>query len=84
MAGYIFDTLFCLFSVAPTVKFDGSQHMVFEGPGNGVSEAENLWFRFKTKVDEGILVIVRDSHSTDRIEFILGKYPKNYSWYVME
>jgi hypothetical protein len=46
--------------------------LTFENPGSGVSEAENLSFRFKTKNGDAILVLLRDATSTDRIELILG------------
>ena len=62
------------FSAAATIHFDGSQHVTFSNPGNGVSEAEILTFRFRTNQNQGLLVMTRDDTSADRLQLFLGNF----------
>ena len=63
----------CCVAAAATIHFDGSQHVTFSNPGNGVSEAEILTFRFRTDQNNGLLVMSRDDTSADRMQVYLGK-----------
>ena len=64
----------CFVAAAATIHFDGSQHVTFSNPGNGVSEAEILTFRFRTDQNNGLLFMTRDETSADRLQVYLGKY----------
>ena len=64
-----------LLTAAATIHFDGSQHVTFNHPGNGVSEAELLNFRFRTSQNQGLLFTSRDDTSADRLQIYLGEYP---------
>ena len=61
-------------TAAATIHFDGSQHVTFTDPGNGVSEAELLNFRFRTSQKQGLLFTSRDDTSADRLQIYLGKF----------
>ena len=63
----------CFLTAAATIQFDGSQHVTFTHPGNGVSEAELLNFRFRTAQKQGILFSSRDDTSADRLQIYLGE-----------
>ena len=63
-----------LLTAAATIHFDGSQHVTFNHPGNGVSEAELLNFRFRTSQNQGLLFTSRDDTSADRLQIYLGEY----------
>ncbi len=66
-----------LFSVpsaaAAVLHFSGSQHLtVTDLNANGVTEAEDLSFRFRTRQSDALLVATRDDGgSTDRLEIML-------------
>ena len=66
------------FSAAATIHFDGSQHVTFSNPGNGVSEAEILTFRFRTSQNQGLLVMSRDDTSADRLQLFLGNFLRRH------
>ncbi|TRY78868.1 hypothetical protein TCAL_10650 [Tigriopus californicus] len=56
---------------AATIHLNGHQHLSINDLGRGVSEAEEIAFRFQTKLSHAFLLATRHDSSTDRLELSL-------------
>lgn len=68
---FIHNLHLCVFVVATTLSFDGTQYMKISLPEESDTTVEDISLRFKTRRPNGLLFATMSSKATDRLELML-------------